>query len=292
MAFEEDGKEILIPTVVNGRVVSDDEAIEHYYETGEYLGKFDTVEEANEYADKLHEEQEKQYTKGRGLKINSNYSTIGGKEYYKNNDGEWTKVRDEEASELSELGMTESDKNTYFKTKNEISKIVGIVKDSKDSITIDDEDSEEYKEAVKYLNSEKKADIVDKIVNSGLKDNEKAYLYKKFYNSDTIDTMVKTGIGVDDYLIYSTKEFKADYNDKGKAISGSRKNKVVNYVNSLDMSIAQKAILIKSTNTFKFNDYNKAIVEYVGGLNIDYKDKVKILKDLDMTVKDGTVYWE
>jgi hypothetical protein len=292
MSFEEDGKEILIPTVVNGRVVSDDEAIEHYYETGEYLGKFDTVEEANEYADKLHEEQEKQYTKGRGLKINSNYSTIGGKEYYKNNDGEWTKVRDEEASELSELGMTESDKNTYFKTKNEISKIVGIVKDSKDSITIDDEDSEEYKEAVKYLNSEKKADIVDKIVNSGLKDNEKAYLYKKFYNSDTIDTMVKTGIGVDDYLIYSTKEFKADYNDKGKAISGSRKNKVVNYVNSLDMSIAQKAILIKSTNTFKFNEYNKAIVEYVGGLNIDYKDKVKILKDLDMTVKDGTVYWE
>ena len=58
MSFEEDGKEILIPTVVNGKIVSEDEAIQHYYKTGEYLGKFDTVEEANAYAEQLHEEQE------------------------------------------------------------------------------------------------------------------------------------------------------------------------------------------------------------------------------------------
>ena len=62
-------------------------------------------------------------------------------------------------------------------------------------------------------------------------------------------------------LVYSLQEFEADYNSKGKAISGSRKNKVINYVNSLDLSIPQKAILIKSTNTFKFNDYNNQIIE-------------------------------
>jgi hypothetical protein len=59
------------------------------------------------------------------------------------------------------------------------------------------------------------------------------------------------------------------------------------------MSIAQKAILIKSTNTFKFNDYNNEIVDYVIGLDLTYEEKVSILKDLDMTVdKDGYVYWE
>ena len=65
MSFEEDGKEILVPTVVNrgGKWVelSDEEAIDWYHKTGEYLGKFDTVSEANAYAEKLHLEQEQMY---------------------------------------------------------------------------------------------------------------------------------------------------------------------------------------------------------------------------------------
>ena len=45
---EETGKEVLIPTVIDGKIVDDDTAIDHYYETGEYLGRFDTPEEAEE----------------------------------------------------------------------------------------------------------------------------------------------------------------------------------------------------------------------------------------------------
>ena len=62
ISFEEDGKEVLIPTVINGKIVSDEEAIEHYHKTGEYLGKFNSVEEANAYAEQLHNEQEQLYT--------------------------------------------------------------------------------------------------------------------------------------------------------------------------------------------------------------------------------------
>lgn len=63
MSFQdEEGKEVLVPTVVNGKIVSDSEAINNYYRTGEYLGKFDSVEEANEYAEKLHKQQEKLYS--------------------------------------------------------------------------------------------------------------------------------------------------------------------------------------------------------------------------------------
>ena len=63
MSFWDDDeqKEILVPTVVNGRIVSDDEAIDHYYRTGEYLGKFETWQDADAYAEKLHEQQEKMY---------------------------------------------------------------------------------------------------------------------------------------------------------------------------------------------------------------------------------------
>ena len=57
-----DGKEILLPQVINGKLVSEDEAIDHYYKTGEYLGKFNTPEEANEYAQTLHNRQNWYYS--------------------------------------------------------------------------------------------------------------------------------------------------------------------------------------------------------------------------------------
>lgn len=58
MSFNEDGKEILIPTVSDeGKIMSEKEAIANYHKTGKYLGKFDSIKEANDYAVKLHNEQ-------------------------------------------------------------------------------------------------------------------------------------------------------------------------------------------------------------------------------------------
>lgn len=64
ISFRDDGegKEILIPTIVDGKRLTEDEAIEHYYNSGEYLGKFDTVEEADEYGERLHRQQEALYS--------------------------------------------------------------------------------------------------------------------------------------------------------------------------------------------------------------------------------------
>lgn len=68
-----DDGEVLIPTVgrdANGRprLMSDDEAIDEYFRTGNNLGTFKTIEEADDYADRLHKQQEAYYTgKGREL---------------------------------------------------------------------------------------------------------------------------------------------------------------------------------------------------------------------------------
>jgi hypothetical protein len=54
-------KEVLIPTVIDGRKVSDQEAKEHYYKTGEYLGMFDDWRDADDYAIMLHNRQDWYY---------------------------------------------------------------------------------------------------------------------------------------------------------------------------------------------------------------------------------------
>lgn len=58
MSFEEDGKEVLIPTVSpDGKILSDKDAIALYHKSGQHLGKFDSAESAGRYAQNLHESQ-------------------------------------------------------------------------------------------------------------------------------------------------------------------------------------------------------------------------------------------
>ncbi|MEY0431110.1 hypothetical protein AB7V88_15065 [Providencia rettgeri] len=59
-----DQGEVLIPTVSDdGRLLSDDEAIALFEETGNHLGVFDNPDDATAYAESLHNQQEKLYTK-------------------------------------------------------------------------------------------------------------------------------------------------------------------------------------------------------------------------------------
>ena len=63
---EIDDHEVLLPTIVNGTILSEEAAVQHYISSGEYLGIFDTVSEANAYAERLHDRQNWYYN-GRPL---------------------------------------------------------------------------------------------------------------------------------------------------------------------------------------------------------------------------------
>ena len=68
VTFTIDGKYVVLPTIVrdeNGkakRLETDEEIYAHYVNTGEYLGEFDTLEESNIYANRLHNAQAYRYS--------------------------------------------------------------------------------------------------------------------------------------------------------------------------------------------------------------------------------------
>lgn len=131
------------------------------------------------------------------------------------------------------------------------------------------------------------------LMDMSITDQQKAYLYTRHYSTEEkANLIIDSEIPYDYFIQYDMQEFVADKDSEGNSISGTRKNKVIEYINELDMNIPQKAILIKATNTFKFNDYNSDIVEYLGGLDIGYNEMTSILAELDMTVKGDMVYWD
>jgi hypothetical protein len=87
-------------------------------------------------------------------------------------------------------------------------------------------------------------------------------------------------------------DIKADKDENGKSISGSRKEKVIDYINNLDADYGEKIIMFKSV--YNADDtYNYDIIEYLNSRDdISYDEMAAILKELGFTVKsDGTVTW-
>lgn len=305
------------------------------------------------------------------ISTHNNYSRVGEKEYYLNTKNEWQKVDDDELEELNSMGMTESEKNSYFFSKNEISRIANDYKEDKEDLNEQyGSDEEALKGEIETLSEEKQKDIILKIKSSGLTEDQKTYLYSKYYSSEkalnnitsqgvSIDTYLSykyntiefegdkdedgdtingsltkkkieylmtssmsendiqvlyenevlgdfdndkkhkgykaakaVGVDINSWLNYSTQEFEADYNEKGNAIRNSKRNKVINYVNTLPLDIPQKAAIIR-TQYPSFDEYNNDIVYYVDSLSITREEKVQILENLDMRVEeDGTVRWD
>ena len=224
--------------------------------------------------------------------IMEKYATVGGKEYYKNTKDEWTSIRADEAETLNSMGMSSVDKENYFEAKNVISNIVKDYKGTKEGLS--DENEDEYESEIAGLSSEKKVNIINTIKNSGLNDEQKAYLYDKYYTSpEKLNVVVSTGIGMDNYLDLEAQNFTADKNAEGKTISGSKKKKIFEYINSTNLGFEQRVILAKMYYP-SYDEYNYDVINYLNNDNsIDYNGMVDILKTLGFKVdNNGTVSWD
>jgi hypothetical protein len=64
ISIEQDGQTILIPTVVNGKVVSDQEAIQHFQASGEHLGVFADRPSADQFAQNCTKKRQIEFLRG------------------------------------------------------------------------------------------------------------------------------------------------------------------------------------------------------------------------------------
>lgn len=115
-----------------------------------------------------------------------------------------------------------------------------------------------------------------------------AYDYPEKY------AVAKSVGGYSAYKTYSSElyDIKADKDENGKSISGSRKEKVIEYVNNLDADYGEKIILFKSE--YNADDtYNYEIIDYLNSRqDISYEEMETILKELGFTVdKNGNISW-
>lgn len=75
--FNFDGVETLLPTVSpDGRLLSNDEAVELYRKTGQHLGKFISPQASTDYAENLHLAQADQYA-SKGKNVMAGFNMFG-----------------------------------------------------------------------------------------------------------------------------------------------------------------------------------------------------------------------
>ena len=142
---------------------------------------------------------------------------------------------------------------------------------------------------------EKMDDVVDElgIDPSAYWDNKSEYDFAYEYPEKY--AVAKSVGGYSAYKTYSSElyDIKADKDENGKSISGSRKEKVIDYINNLDADYGTKIILFKSE--YNADDtYNYDIIEYLNSRNdISYKEMATILKELGFNVdSEGNITWD
>ncbi len=241
-------------------------------------------------------------TKAKMIKEIYGYSkALANKAFFNGRDVSYSSNDLTEINKLKDLKMSDVQVAEYVALKSENS----VIKNNKE-----------------LSNNEKHSRICDNLMNTNLNDNQLAYLYSKNYSSEeTLNNIITLNIPMKQYIKFDSQNFTGSYDTStGKTISGSKKKEVINYVNSLNLTIPQKAILIKTKyssydnynnqiinyvnklnetanakkillKSIGFDNYNKDIVNYINSQNISKEEKEKKLKNLGFTIRDGRVYW-
>ncbi len=216
-------------------------------------------------------------TEVNNLKVDRITAKVDGIQYYKATnlkDGsqEWEKISDKEAEKNKNISL-----KTYANYKEKVAQ--ETIKQRKSG-------------KIKENSSIKNKDKIKILLTSNYSDSEREAIYKEYINSEDkkIQLVDKLGLPLNQYLKYKQQEFENDKDIDGETISGTKKQKVYDYLNSIsneELPIIYKQMICKLEN---INDYNSEIARYVINKNITQKDKKELLKILGFKVdKNGNI---
>lgn len=207
------------------------------------------------------------------INSNSKVAKIGDSQYYKYH-GEWTKLSDDEKEKNKKISL-----KSYADFKNKVY-----------NETEKQRKSGDLKENQQLKNTSKS----EILLKSNYSNKEKLALYKNYVSSTDKKVEVaveKLNMPIDVYLNYKTNQFENDKDKDGETISGTKKQKVYNYVNSLDnVDLIYKYMIVKMEG-INDSDGDKAIINYVNkSQKFNFEERKEALKTLGFKVdKYGNV---
>lgn len=207
------------------------------------------------------------------INSNSKVAKIGDSQYYKYH-GEWTKLSDDEKEKNKKISL-----KSYADFKN---KVYNETEKQRKSGNLKEN---------QQLKNTSKSEI---LLKSNYSDKEKLALYKNYVSSTDKKVEVaveKLNMPIDVYLNYKTNQFENDKDKDGETISGTKKQKVYNYVNSLNnVDLIYKYLIVKMEG-INDSDGDKAIINYVNkSQKFNFEERKEALKTLGFKVdKYGNV---
>ena len=197
------------------------------------------------------------------------------------------------ATEQIKVDYAKNNKLEYEESK--LSKTINTMKDSNAGVS-------NYFEYLALTEGIKKdSEKIKVLTNSNFSNKSKEFIYENNLLSDTNEKyyIIKdTGLNINSYLKYKLAESNGEFLlDKeydgtvnGKSISGSKKEKVLNYINSIEGATYTQKLILAGLE-YSLSDYEKSqIVNYIDSLDKTEKEKLDILSNFKgFTIyKDGT----
>ncbi len=239
--------------------------------------KTEKVREIQEEINKLAEKGLSEYSNGTYKK---NSAKIGDIEYYKDGKGEWTKLTEEEISKNKNIST-----ETYATYKQKIYK--------------ETQNKRKSGELTENQNL-KSADRIQILLDSKYSEKEIGAIYENYIKSESdieYNIMKTAGIDTKEYLKYKQQEFTSDKKDdgtlEGKTVSKSKQKKVVEYLNTMNITGNQRLLLYAMQGYTTTSSQKNQLANYVQGLKLDKDTKLKLYDKFSgfKVYKNGRVTW-
>lgn len=184
--------------------------------------------------------------------------------------------------DLNKIANNEDVYKHYFSLSKDNKKkyLNAIEKYNFDSYQLYDYSQTKKKYEEQYTSSKAKEMVIDYLVSSDLSKDQKKYLYNQDYGSKENEKIFEAfNIDIDNYLntMKYSSELKFDY--QGNKYSDYRKQQAFKYIQNLNASVIEKAVLFKKAG-YSIASYKSYIYNYLNNLDISQSSKAELWNQL------------